>query len=73
MAPADQRLEGGEAVGVHEWERRLLENLVGLSRAFWKYFFPLMQAACTAQLSSVPVAAFYSEINGVQQCVIRVV
>src|SRR5687768_4741520 len=65
-------LEGGASLGVHESQSRLWENMVGRSRSFWNHLFPRLQAACPAQLSSVPVAAFYSAINRVQPTLIRV-
>src|SRR5690606_32744958 len=40
-------LPAGQAVslGIHESQSRLWENLVGRSRAYWEFFYPLAQQA----------------------------
>lgn len=65
-------LEGGASLGVHESQSRLWENLVGRSRAFWEYFFPMLQARCPAQLTGVGVDDFHRAVNRVQPSLIRV-
>lgn len=65
-------LEGGASLGVHESQSRLWENMVGRSRPFWNYFFPLLQSACPAQLRGVTPDAFHAAINRVQPTLIRV-
>jgi carboxypeptidase Taq len=65
-------LEGGASLGVHESQSRLWENLVGRSAAFWRHFFPKLQALCPAQLAGVTVDDFYQAANRVHPSLIRV-
>lgn len=64
-------LADGASSGVHESQSRTWENLVGRSRGFWEYFYPQLQGAFPAQLSSVPLETFYRAINKVQRSLIR--
>ena len=60
------------SLGIHESQSRLWENLVGKSRAFWTYFYPLLQKEFPAPLRNVPLDSFYRAINAVQPSFIRV-
>jgi carboxypeptidase Taq len=64
----------GEAVslGIHESQSRLWENLVGKSRPFWTYFYPLLQQEFPLALRNVSLDAFYRAINVVEPSFIRV-
>jgi len=64
----------GEAVslGIHESQSRMWENLVGKSRPFWTYFYPLLQKEFPAPLQKVLLEEFYRSINTVQPSFIRV-
>jgi carboxypeptidase Taq len=73
--PFDQYgLPTGVAVslGIHESQSRMWENLVGRSRAFWEFAFPLAVREFPAALSNVPLDAFYFAINDVRPSLIRV-
>ncbi len=64
IAPA---LEGtplarGASSGLHESQSRLWENVVGRSLAFWKFFYPQLQAAFPGQLGDVPLETFYQAL-----------
>jgi len=65
-------LEGGTSLGMHESQSRMLENLVGRNREFWKYFFPRLKARFPKQLSDVDLESFYRAINRVLPSLIRV-
>jgi carboxypeptidase Taq len=65
-------LADGAGMGIHESQSRMWENLVGRSRPFWNYAFPLLRDACPAQLGAVPVDAFYRGINRVRPTLIRI-
>lgn len=72
-----QNLEGlpladGTSAGVHESQSRLWENIVGRSRGFWTYHYPLLQQQFSSQLGSVELEEFYRAINKVQPSLIRV-
>lgn len=58
----------GEAasLGVHESQSRLWENLVGRSRAFWEYFFPIARQIFGTCLREVTLDQFYFAINNVE-------
>ncbi len=60
------------SLGIHESQSRMLENLVGRSRAFWTAYYPRLQAAFPSQLGGVDVEAFYRGINKVERSLIRV-
>jgi carboxypeptidase Taq len=73
--PSDQYgLPTGTAIslGIHESQSRMWENLVGRSRAFWEYAYPLAAHAFPAALGDVPIDAFYFAINDVRPSLIRV-
>ena len=60
------------SLGIHESQSRLWENLVGKSRAFWIYFYPLLQKEFPLPLRNVPLESFYRAINTVEPSFIRV-
>jgi len=73
--PTDQYgLPPSEAIslGIHESQSRLWENLVGRSRAFWKFFFPAAQQAFPDCLADETLDSFYFAINDVRPSLIRV-
>jgi carboxypeptidase Taq len=72
----DPVLEGtplgrGASVGVHESQSRLWENVVGRSRGFWEYFYPLLQRTFPGQFDRVRLETFYRAINKVERSLIR--
>jgi carboxypeptidase Taq len=72
----DPVLEGtplgrGASVGIHESQSRLWENVVGRSRGFWEYFYPLLQMAFPGQFDRVRLETFYRAINKVEPSLIR--
>jgi carboxypeptidase Taq len=48
------------------------ENCVGRSRAFWRFFYPVLQQTFHHQLRSVDMEHFYRAINRVRPSLIRV-
>jgi len=60
------------SLGIHESQSRLWENLVGKSRPFWTYFYPLLQRQFPVPLQSVSLDSFYRAINAVEASFIRV-
>ena len=62
----------GTSPGFHESQSRLYENLIGRSRAFWKYWFGPLQAVFPDRLGGSDVEAFYRAINKVEPSLIRV-
>lgn len=73
----DQRYFGtplGESVslGIHESQSRMWENCVGRSRAFWQFFYPILQQTFHHQLRGIDVEHFYAAINCVKPSFIRV-
>jgi carboxypeptidase Taq len=72
----DPMLEGtplgrGASVGVHESQSRLWENVVGRSRGFWEYFYPLLQRTFPGPFGRVRLETFYRAINKVERSLIR--
>jgi carboxypeptidase Taq len=62
----------GASSGLHESQSRMWENLVGRSRAFWKFFYPRLQAAFPDAFRKVEMETFYRAVNKVQPSFIRV-
>jgi len=65
-------LQSGASFGIHESQSRFLENMVGRSKEFWKFFFPKLQEYFPAQLAQVSVEEFYRAVNKVEPSFIRV-
>ncbi|WHY79652.1 carboxypeptidase M32 [Neobacillus sp. WH10] len=65
-------LQSGTSFGIHESQSRFLENMVGRSKEFWKFFFPKLQEYFPAQLANVSVEEFYRAVNTVEPSFIRV-
>jgi carboxypeptidase Taq len=61
----------GASLAVHESQSRTWENLVGRSRAFWRYWYPQLQRTFP-QLADVDEEAFYRAVNKVQPSLIRI-
>jgi carboxypeptidase Taq len=65
-------LARGASSSLHESQSRMWENLVGRSRAFWKFFYPKIQATFPDQLGNVEMETFYRAVNRVHPSFIRV-
>lgn len=65
-------LGGAASLALHESQSRMWENLVGRSRAFWRFFYPRLQEYFPQQLGNVSMEAFYKAINKVEPSFIRV-
>jgi carboxypeptidase Taq len=65
-------LARGASLGIHESQSRMWENLVGRSRAFWRFFYPRLQDAFPEQFKMVEMETFYRAINRIQPSLIRV-
>jgi len=65
-------LTTGASMAVHESQSRMWENLVGRSKAFWKFFYPRLVAIFPQQLKNVSLETFYRGINKVESSLIRV-
>ena len=74
LDPAHYGTPLGDAVslGIHESQSRMWENCVGRSRAFWRFFYPILQATFHHQLRGVDLEQFYKVINRVKPSLIRV-
>ena len=59
------------SLGLHEGQARLMENLVGRSRAFWQFFLPELQAAAPG-FRDVDVDQAYRAVNRVARTPDRV-
>jgi carboxypeptidase Taq len=68
----DTILADGSSFGFHESQSRLWENIVGRSREFWTYWYPILQKYFPENLKEYPQDEFYKSINCVQPSLIRV-
>ena len=60
------------SLGIHESQSRMWENCVGRSRAFWRFFYPMLQQTFHHQLRALDGEQFYAAINRVKPSLIRV-
>lgn len=65
-------LARGTSSGIHESQSRMVENLVGRRRDFWRAHFPALQTTFSEALGSTDAESFYLAINKVQPSLIRV-
>ncbi|MFX0007488.1 MAG: carboxypeptidase M32 [Promethearchaeota archaeon] len=65
-------LAEGCSMGIHESQSRLWENIVGRSKEFWKYWYPIFQKTFPENLKDYPMEEFHRSINVVQPSFIRV-
>lgn len=65
-------LAEGASLALHESQSRLWENIVGRSREFWTFFYPLMQKHFPSQLGNVSLETFFKAVNVVKPSMIRV-
>ena len=65
-------LGSAASLGTHESQSRLWENLVGRSRDFWQFCYPIMQMLFPEYLGNVSLEQFYRGINQVKPSPIRV-
>jgi len=59
------------SLGIHESQSRMWENLIGKSRPFWKYFYPILQRKFPIPFEKVSFDKFYAILNLVQPSPIR--
>lgn len=65
-------LADGASMAIHESQSRMWENLVGRSKAFWKFFYPMLQQKFPQQLKGISLEQYYRGINKVEPSLIRV-
>ncbi len=65
-------LADGASMAVHESQSRMWENMVGRSKAFWKFFYPRLVEIFPQQLANVSMEQYYRGINKVEPSLIRV-
>jgi carboxypeptidase Taq len=65
-------ISNGASFGIHESQSRFLENMVGRSEEFWKFFYQDLQNHFPDQLGNLDVNDFYRAINIVEPSFIRV-
>ena len=65
-------LARGTSSGIHESQSRMIENIVGRSRGFWRTHFPRLQELFPQQLGNVTAEQYYRAVNKVQPSLIRV-
>lgn len=65
-------LAEGASMAVHESQSRMWENMVGRSKAFWKFFYPRLVEIFPQQLANISMEQYYRGINKVEPSLIRV-
>lgn len=65
-------LAKGVSLAMHESQSRLWENIIGRSKPFWEFYFPVMRDMFPEQLQAVDTVTFFKGINKVESSMIRV-
>ncbi len=64
-------LDGGVSMGIHESQSRFYENLLGRSRAFCEYIFPVIREIFPAEMEGHTAEEFYRAVNRAEPSLIR--
>ena len=64
-------LDGGVSMGIHESQSRFFENLLGRSRPFCEYLFPVLKELFPAQMAGHTAEEFYRAVNRAEPDLIR--
>ena len=65
-------LADGTSMSIHESQSRMMENLIGRSRAFWKAYLPRLRTYFPGKFDQIDLETFYRGINRVEPSLIRV-
>jgi len=69
----DTILADGASMGIHESQSRMYENIIGRSKDFWSYWYPILKSNYFKDaLKNVKLDEFHRAINTVQPSYIRV-
>lgn len=60
------------SMGIHESQSLLWEKQVGQSKAFWKYFYPILKTELPDLVGKTSESDVYAKINQVKKSMIRV-
>ncbi|MFD3155303.1 carboxypeptidase M32 [Haloimpatiens sp. FM7330] len=63
-------LASGVSMGVHESQSRFYENIIGRSKEFWEYFYPILQNKFV-EYKDITFDEFYKAINIVEPSLVR--
>ena len=64
-------LDGGVSMGIHESQSRFYENLLGRSRAFCEYIFPVIAEIFPEEMAGRTAEEFYQAVNRAEPSLIR--
>ena len=64
-------LDGGVSMGIHESQSRFYENLLGRSRAFADFLFPVLAEVFPEQMAGHNVSELYRALNKAEPSLIR--
>ncbi len=64
-------LDDGVSMGIHESQSRFYENMIGRSRPFVEYLFPMVQEIFPQQMAGYTADDFYKAVNRAQPSLIR--
>ena len=64
-------LDGGVSMGIHESQSRFYENLLGRSRAFCEYIFPVIAEIFPGEMAGHTAEDFYRAVNRAEPSLIR--
>jgi carboxypeptidase Taq len=60
------------SLGLHESQSRFWENMIGRSREFWKFFYPVFKKINPDQFNHIDFEEWYHIVNQVKPSLIRV-
>jgi carboxypeptidase Taq len=68
----DTVISDSPSLGLHESQSRFWENMIGRSKSFWEYFFPLSKGITVNNFKSIDLEEWYKVVNQVRPSLIRV-
>ena len=68
----DTVISDSPSLGLHESQSRFWENMIGRSKEFWEYFYPVFKKTAPAYFKDVSFDKWYSIVNQVRPSLIRV-
>ncbi|MCJ7570824.1 MAG: carboxypeptidase M32 [Candidatus Thermoplasmatota archaeon] len=68
----DTVISDSPSSGLHESQSRFWENMIGRSKEFWKYFYPVFKKTAPAHFKDITFNSWYNIVNQVRPSLIRI-
>jgi carboxypeptidase Taq len=68
----DTVISDSPSLGLHESQSRFWENMIGRSKEFWEYFYPIFKKTAPVKFKDIGFDKWYQIVNQVRPSLIRV-